>query len=296
MDAANNAYIGGTTNSSGLATSGAAQTIPGGANDGFVAKLNSAGSAFIYVTYLGGSRNEDLTGLAVDGSGNVYVGGYTDSTNFPIVSAVQPTLPGNGISLFNTTNSGSVWSAFDSNIPGAVFDISLNPGSGSEVVLTESGIYRTVNGGSSWSQQFPGGYSSYGSYLSRSPVTPSTVYAVSCCSSFYRSTDDGVTWSYGGNPPSQAAGILADPLTANTVYLYGYGSPYVFKSTDGPPGVRPGRDCRRNRLTRWSLPRMARSMPVLTDMASMRARIRVARGLRLIPDFRQMPMHITGIL
>ena len=36
-----------------------------------------------------------------------------------------------------------------------------------------------------------------------------------------------------GSAPSQAQGIVADPLTANTVYLFGYNSPYVFKSTDG---------------------------------------------------------------
>ena len=160
--------------------------------------------------------------------------GYTDSANFPTVSPVQPTVNGNGVSLFSTSNSGGSWSAADSNIAGAVFDVSVNPSGASSVVLTESGIYRTASGGSSWSQQLnvsvPSGYT----FLARSPVAAGTIYAViSCCSSIYSSTDDGVTWSLKGSVSSEARGIMADPKTASTVYLFGYTSPYLYKSTDG---------------------------------------------------------------
>ena len=228
------AYIAGLTASAGLATAGAAQTTIGGASDGFIAKLNASGTAFNYVTYLGGSRNDYLTALAIDGSGNAYVSGYTESVNLPTASALQPALPGNGVSLFNSSSSGAVWSPFDANIPGAVTDISINPGSGSEVVLTDAGIYRSVNGGASWSQQSGVSFSSLStSFLSRSPVAPATIYAASCCSSIYKSTDDGITWSYVGNALGQAKGLLADPLSASTLYAYTYTSPYVFKSTDG---------------------------------------------------------------
>jgi hypothetical protein len=54
---------------------------------------------------------------------------------------------------------------------------------------------------------------------------------MACCSTIYKSTDDGVTWSV-ENTPNQAAGILADPLNATTVYLFGSTAPYVYKSTD----------------------------------------------------------------
>ncbi len=228
------AYIAGQTASAGLATAGAAQTTIGGASDGFIAKLNASGTAFNYVTYLGGSRNDYLTALAIDGSGNAYVSGYTESVNLPTASALQPALPGNGVSLFNSSSSGAVWSPFDANIPGAVTDISINPGSGSEVVLTDAGIYRSVNGGASWSQQSGVSFSSLStSFLSRSPVAPATIYAASCCSSIYKSTDDGITWNFVGNALGQAKGLLADPLSASTLYAYTYTSPYVFKSTDG---------------------------------------------------------------
>jgi hypothetical protein len=243
IDESLNAFFEGTTNSTGLATSGAYQTSLLGGSNGFVAELNPSGSAFTYVTYLGGERVDGLNSLALDGLDNVYLAGTTDSANFPTVSPIQPTLPGNGVSLFNSTNSGGSWAAFDSNIPGAVFDVSINPADTSEVVLTETGIYRTVNGGSSWTKQLslqlsalfdsPSEY-----HLSRSPVAAGTIYA-SAATSFYQSTDDGQTWNLEGSAPSPAAGILADPLTANTVYLFGSTAPYVFASTNGGAAWNP---------------------------------------------------------
>ena len=83
VDALGDAYISGQTTSTGLATAGAAQTSFAGVTDGFAAELNPSGSAFSYVTYLGGNHENYLRGLALDGSGNVYLTGSTDSANFP---------------------------------------------------------------------------------------------------------------------------------------------------------------------------------------------------------------------
>ncbi len=241
VDASGDAYIGGYTYSTGLATAGAAQTTFTGVYDAFAAELNPAGSAFTYVTYLAGDRTNYLTGLALDGSGNVYLTGYTDSNNFPAVAAVQG-LPINGVSLFNSTNSGASFSGFDSNIPGgAVSQISINPAGTSAVVLTEGGIYRTVNGGATWTLQFGGAFYNNDSFLTRSPAAPGTLYAAQCCAAIYQSTDDGVTWNFISNPTQSNGiqGILADPLNASTVYLFGGTSPYVFVSTDGGATFNP---------------------------------------------------------
>jgi hypothetical protein len=54
-----------------------------------VAKLNAAGSALVYSTYLGGSSVEYGYGIAVDSSGNAYVTGQTSSTDFPTVNPLQ---------------------------------------------------------------------------------------------------------------------------------------------------------------------------------------------------------------
>jgi uncharacterized protein (TIGR03437 family) len=231
LDSSLNAYMGGHTQSAGIATAGAAQTTLDGMADGFVAKLNAAGTAFDYVTYIGGLRSDSVSGLALDGSGNVYVTGSTDSNDFPTVSAVEPSFPGGGVTLAGSTNSGASWSAFDANIPGAVFDVSLSPAGTSGVVLTENGVYRTVNNGTSWTPQLARPFGNPGSYLSRSPAAQATIYAI-LSQEIYRSTDDGVTWSLAGtgNTPAEAFGLLADPLTANTVYFFGNASANVYFS------------------------------------------------------------------
>ncbi len=232
VDASGNAYVAGNTSSTGLATPGAVQMVLAGATNGFAAKLNAAGSAFQYVTYLGGGREDVPVSMALDPSGNVYLTGYTDSANFPTVSPLQATIPGNGTSLFSSADSGATWTAFDSNIPSAVLALSVNPANSSTVVLTEAGIFRTANGGMSWNQQFAVSFNQ-SAFVSRSPVSPATIYAADCCGTIYRSSDDGVTWSLVGFVSSGGGAILADPLTANTLYAVGTGAQYVSKSTDG---------------------------------------------------------------
>ena len=49
--------------------------------DAFVSKLNAAGNALVYSTFLGGGGTERGYGIAVDGSGNAYVTGHTNSDN-----------------------------------------------------------------------------------------------------------------------------------------------------------------------------------------------------------------------
>jgi hypothetical protein len=96
VDSSGSAYITGGAGSS-LATPGAFQTRPGGQLDAFVAKVNAAGSALVYLTYLGGSGNEYAGGIAVDGGGNAYVTGTTMSPNFPVTpGAVQTQYAGAG--------------------------------------------------------------------------------------------------------------------------------------------------------------------------------------------------------
>jgi hypothetical protein len=66
----------------------------GGTYDAFVVKLNAAGDALLYSTYLGGSGADEATGIAVDLWGNAYVTGDTTSSDFPTARPFQPTLRG----------------------------------------------------------------------------------------------------------------------------------------------------------------------------------------------------------
>ncbi|MBI1788862.1 MAG: SBBP repeat-containing protein, partial [Acidobacteria bacterium] len=84
IDAAGNPYIGGVTRSPNFpVTSGSLQVIATGARDGFISKLNSAGSLLLASTYLGASDEDQVSALALDPAGNVYVTGVTRSLNFP---------------------------------------------------------------------------------------------------------------------------------------------------------------------------------------------------------------------
>src|SRR5258708_4413485 len=88
VDAHGSAYVTGQTASINFpTTSGAFQTTFGGGNawfgDAFVTKLNAAGLALDYSSFLGGSADDVGTGIAVDAVGNAYVTGHTWSDNFP---------------------------------------------------------------------------------------------------------------------------------------------------------------------------------------------------------------------
>jgi hypothetical protein len=99
-------YVAGETiSASGLATAGAFQTnlagVLSGHGDVMVARLKNASSERVYATYLGGWAYEAAYGLAVDAEGAAYVTGYTASTNFPILSAIQASIAGGPIPGFS---------------------------------------------------------------------------------------------------------------------------------------------------------------------------------------------------
>ncbi len=114
VNGSGNAYVTGWTGSSDFATAGAYQTVNAG-GDAFVAELNAAGSARVYATYLGGYGNNRGNAIAVDGSGNTYVTGYTDSTSFPVFNAYQSVSGGYGdafVTEFNASGSALLYSTY----------------------------------------------------------------------------------------------------------------------------------------------------------------------------------------
>lgn len=59
-------------------------------SDAFVGKLNASGSAFVYLSYLGGTGIDAAMGLTVDTAGCAYVTGQSESRDFPVNRAFQP--------------------------------------------------------------------------------------------------------------------------------------------------------------------------------------------------------------
>ena len=124
LDPAGNAYVTGSTLSTNFPTLNPRQATNQGANDVFVTKLNAAGNALVYSTYLGGTVNTHVTGsgddqgksITVDSSGNAYVTGFTSSTNFPTQGTLRPTYGGGTFDAFvfklNATGATLAYSAY----------------------------------------------------------------------------------------------------------------------------------------------------------------------------------------
>lgn len=106
VDSSGNAYITGVTYSTDFPTQGAYQTDQG-STDVFVTKLNSSGNALVYSTYLGGNTADMGVGIALDGSGNAYITGYTNSTDFPTLNPFQGIFQGGALDAFVTKLSSS---------------------------------------------------------------------------------------------------------------------------------------------------------------------------------------------
>ena len=98
VDGSGAAYVTGWTTSINFPLVNARQTkfggfdTPVGTDDVFVFKLNPAGAALDYSTYVGGSGSDEGTRIAVDSLGSAYVTGYTSSLDFPTAKPYQPLL------------------------------------------------------------------------------------------------------------------------------------------------------------------------------------------------------------
>jgi hypothetical protein len=118
VDEAGNAYITGWTSSSDFpVTGGSYDTSYNGLfYDVFITRLNSSGSGFVYSTYLGGSEDDIAYGIVIDGSRNVYVTGYTKSSDFPTTSGAYDTAHNGAEDVFvtklNSTGTHLVYSTY----------------------------------------------------------------------------------------------------------------------------------------------------------------------------------------
>jgi hypothetical protein len=90
VDGQGNAFISGST----LSTDFLDYPGTSGTEDVWIVKLNAAGSAALYTTYLVGNDSERPDDIALDSNGNAYLIGYTGSANFPTLNATQPDLAG----------------------------------------------------------------------------------------------------------------------------------------------------------------------------------------------------------
>ncbi|HYG80383.1 MAG TPA: SBBP repeat-containing protein, partial [Pyrinomonadaceae bacterium] len=97
VDSAGNAYVTGNTASDNFPTANPLQPARKGVGDIFITKLNPAGTALVYSTYLGGANADSAAGIAVDDAGSAYVAGSTMSFDFPVTPGAYQTVKGGGV-------------------------------------------------------------------------------------------------------------------------------------------------------------------------------------------------------
>lgn len=115
VDSTGSAYFTGRTDSLNFPTASAFQPTKRGSNDAYVAKLNPAGSALVYSTYLGGTDDDRGLGVVVDSSGNAYLTGIALSSNFPTVNPLQPAKAGPEdafVAKLNATGLALIYSTY----------------------------------------------------------------------------------------------------------------------------------------------------------------------------------------
>ena len=93
-------YVTGGTEGGFPTTPDALQTIDAGGRDAFVTRINASGTALLYSTYLGGVTDDSGVGIALDGSGNVYVAGYTGGSFPTTPGAYQASYGGSADDVF----------------------------------------------------------------------------------------------------------------------------------------------------------------------------------------------------
>ncbi len=151
-----NAYVTGETASANFPTLNPFQAAKrGGAADAdaFVTKLNAAGSALIYSTYLGGTLSDFGTSIAVDLLGRAHVTGATASTDFPTVSPFQAANAGGTdafITKLNAAGNGLIYSTY---LGGSLDDVGTGIALGQFIVGGEGAHIHVT--GSTLSTNFP---------------------------------------------------------------------------------------------------------------------------------------------
>jgi hypothetical protein len=242
VDPSGNVCIAGTTYSQDFPISPGAFQTTNKANSAlnrrtiFVTRFNSTGTALIYSTYLGGTALEGSSGVAVDPSGNAYVTGDTDSTDFPTTpGAFKTTFPGfrsgfatkvnpSGTALVYSTYLGG--SASGGTRPRAI----TIDGSGNAYLAgqTQSSNYPTTFG--SFSKSYCGGFSD--AFVTKLNADGSALaYSTYLCGSNFA----------GGDNADDAFGIAVD--SAGNAYVTGYTDSDTFPITpDAYQTKRAGSD------------------------------------------------------
>ncbi len=94
LNSSNLIHVAGYTLSSNFPLMVAYDNSLGGTRDGFVTKFSAPGATLAFSTFLGGSLTDDLYGIAIDKTNNIYVAGSSTSNDFPKINAYDSSFNG----------------------------------------------------------------------------------------------------------------------------------------------------------------------------------------------------------
>jgi len=154
------AYVTGYTESSDFLVENPLDSTFNGEGDCFIFKIDLSDNSVVYSTFIGGSKGDIGTGIAIDNEGNIYVTGRTESVDFPMLNAHDSSFNGGTYDCFvlklNSVGDQLLFSTF---IGGSENDYSeaieldsagvvhIAGYTGSSDFPTMNGYDRTYNGG-----------------------------------------------------------------------------------------------------------------------------------------------------
>ena len=151
VDGSGRAYVAGITYSFNFPTLNAYQnTYAGGMDEAFVTVLSASGSGLVSSTYLGGNGQDEIFGIALDSSNNMYIAGRTSSTNFPTLSAYKATYSGGDLDAFvaklSSSGSSLIYSTYlGGNGAETAYGLAVNGGNAYVAGRTTSTNFPTLN-------------------------------------------------------------------------------------------------------------------------------------------------------
>ena len=149
IDSDGNAYVCGNTESANFPTTfGAYDTSFNGYVDVFVSKLKGDLTDILASTYLGGELRDEGESIAVDAGGNIYVVGFTWTSDFPITTDAYDTSPNGSLDAFVSKLNGDLTNLLASTYLGG----SSSDDARAVTINTSGNVYVT---GSTYSPNFP---------------------------------------------------------------------------------------------------------------------------------------------